>query len=166
MSFIISNTDSGNKFYSIIENRSSVSYGVITQGVLTGSEGSRINSLSIAFNFAFENYNNFFLGEGFAANRDWLKNKFSHEKLNQLAKGHIFNTFAAVIFHGGIIALILYLLFLFSLLRNIKLKYDFLLIFIYVHFVYSGLQSYYLWIFIFLFTNIIRPNLYQSTKNE
>lgn len=164
--FLFVNYITSNKLSFIINERVITSYDALVYGKLTGSEGARINSLPIAFNFAFESYNNFFFGEGFATNRDWLKNRFGHEKLNQFGEGHIFNTFSAVIFHGGIVALILYLFFLFSLFKNIKIKYDFLLIFIYVHFVYSGLQSYYLWMFIFLFNNIIRPNLYLSTKNE
>ena len=164
---LISNkTDFGNKMYSVIKERFIVSYEATSLGILTGSEGARINSLPVAFKFANENTSNFILGEGFARNRNWLKRNFSHISLNQYGVGHIFNTFAAVIFHGGIIALILYLLFLIKLFKNIKISKEFGLIFLYLHFVYSGLQSYYLWICIFLVINIVTPSIIQSKKND
>ena len=161
---IFSKTDFGNKFYSIIEERVIISYEAIALGNLTGSEGARINSLAVAFTFADENINNFILGEGFSRNRDWLKRKYADIPFNQFGEGHIFNTFAAVIFHGGIIALILYLLFLIKLFKNIKIPSEFILIFLYLHFVYSGLQSYYLWICIFLVINIVTPSFNQLKK--
>jgi|GEM_PF-6419324 len=165
-SLIINKTDYGNKIYSVIEERVSISFNAIALGVLTGSEGSRINSLPVAFMFANENTNNFILGEGFSRDRNWLKRNFGHIPLNQLGEGYIFNTFAAVVFHGGITALILYLLFLIKLFKNIKISSEFVLIFLYLHFVYSGLQSYYLWICIFLVINIVTPSLNQSKKND
>ena len=166
LSLVLSKTNSGNKFFSIIEERIKISYEAIAFGVLTGSEGSRINSLPIAFVFASENVNNFILGEGYSTNRNWLKTNFGNIPGNQFAEGHIFNTFAAVIFHGGITALILYLLFLLKLFKNIKISSEFILIFLYLHFVYSGLQSYYLWICIFLVINIFTPSFNQSKKND
>ena len=166
LSLILSKTDSGNKFYSIIEERVITSYEAIAFNVLTGSEGARINSLPVAFIFANENTNNFLIGEGYSTNRNWLKRNFGNVPGNQFGEGHIFNTFAAVVFHGGITALILYLLFLIKLFKNIKISSEFVLIFLYLHFVYSGLQSYYLWICIFLVINIVTPSLNQSKKND
>jgi hypothetical protein len=165
-SLITMQTDYGNKFYSIIEERVLISYEAITLDVFTGSEGSRINSLPIAFTFVNENTNNFILGEGFSRDRNWLKRKFERINLSQFRDGAIFNTFAAVIFHGGITALILYLLFLIKLFINIKLSQEFVLIFLYLHFTYSGLQSYFLWICIFLVINIYTPSLHKSKQNE
>ena len=85
LSLILSKSDFGNKFYHIIEERVIISYEAIAFSVLTGSEGSRINSLPVAFIFANENINNFILGEGFSRDRNWLKRNFGHIPLNQVA---------------------------------------------------------------------------------
>lgn len=156
--FIFSQTTLGKKLQSVVSERIEISYQAIAFGVLTGSEGSRINSLPVAINFAIENPKNFFFGEGYTY-RNWLKMKYGGDVLNQFGEGHIFNTFAAVIFHGGMIALIIYLLFIMKIFKSLKIDNSFVLIFLYIHFTYSGLQSYFLWMII-LFANI-----YSSKKS-
>lgn len=154
-------TKPGRKMSSVILERIEVSIEVVQSGVLTGSEGSRINSLPVAMDFAKESSKYFFLGEGYTY-RNWLKNKYGSQSLNQFADGHIFNTFAAVIFHGGMIALTIYLLFIFSIVKKFRISFDFVIIFLFVHFTYSGLQSYFLWMIIFL-ANIF-PNTSETVK--
>lgn len=165
LSLVLSKNNSANKFFNVIKERVIVSYEAVAFGLLTGSEGSRINSLPVAFIFANENTNNFILGEGYSTNRNWLKTNFGNVPGSQFAAGHIFNTFAAVIFHGGITALILYLVFLINLFKNIKIPFEFILIFLYVHFTYSGLQSYFLWTCAFFVINFLKPS-FSQIKNK
>lgn len=165
-SIIAIKTDFGNKFYSIIEERVIISYQAITLGILTGSEGARINSLPVALIFASENATNLIFGEGFSTDRIWLKNHFAHIPFNQFGEGHIFNTFAAIVFHGGVTALFLYIIFLRKLLKEFRISVEYSLTIIYLHFYYSGLQSYFLWIAIFLFINIADPIYHKIQRNE
>lgn len=157
-------TSQGRKVISVVSERIQVSIEVVKFGVLTGSEGARINSLPVAISFANESSKNFFLGEGYTY-RNWLKDKYGSDPLNQFAEGNVFNTFAAVIFHGGMIAIAIYLLFLFSVFKSLRISVTFIVIFLYVHFTYSGLQSYFLWMVIFLASLFAKPAK-QQTDNS
>lgn len=156
-------TSQGGKLSRVISERIQISINVVQSGILTGSEGARINSLPVALSFANESPKNFLFGEGYTY-RNWLKGKYGSESLNQFSEGHIFNTFAAVIFHGGMIAFAIYLLFLLNVFKSHRISITFIIIFLYVHFTYSGLQSYFLWMIIFL-GNIFSRETEQERNN-
>ena len=110
-----------------------------------GSEGSRVNSIIIMFEYFSTGVKEFLFGEGFTYYSNWLIERFGHDELYQFSDGQIFNTFASVGISTGAIGLFIYLIFLNSLRKSIYFNNMDILFFIMIHFLFSGLQGYFLW---------------------
>ena len=110
-----------------------------------GSEGSRVNSIIIMFEYFSTGVKEFLFGEGFTYYSNWLIERFGHDELYQFSDGQIFNTFASVGISTGAIGLFIYLIFLNSLRKSIYFNNMDILFFIMIHFLFSRLQGYFLW---------------------
>jgi hypothetical protein len=92
---------------------------VLKLGVLTGSEGSRVQSTLIMFDYVFnQDWVHVLIGEGYSNAEAWLRNQFSYlgEERASFARGHLHNMFSTVILSTGLVGLGIYMYFLVTIL--------------------------------------------------
>jgi len=119
---------------------------VILNNDLYGSEGSRLNSLYVMYEYLSSGtVTQFLFGEGFPYYADYLRRMFGSDPLLQYSDGAIFNTFAVVGISAGSIGLSIYLYLLNNIRKSKYIKTEYMIFFIILHFAYAGLQSYFLW---------------------
>ncbi len=131
----------------------------LEQGDLSGSEGSRINSLSVMFQYlAEQNPIKLLIGEGYSYYSEWLIDRFSGYPLIGYSRGQIFNAFAVIGISLGVIGLILYTIFFFSLAGSNDFKFYEILFHFIIQFSLAFFVGYLFWSVLMLikFKNIIK----------
>jgi hypothetical protein len=94
---------------------------VIQFGILVGSEGSRVQSTLIMFDYlANQDWLNVFIGEGYSNAERWLRENFTFLLGTQasFARGDLHNIFSTVTISTGVVGLGAYTYFLYSIFNQ------------------------------------------------
>ncbi|MFB6280317.1 MAG: hypothetical protein ABEK75_12495 [Salinibacter sp.] len=94
---------------------------VLQFGILTGSEGSRVQSTLIMFDYLFtQDWMHILIGEGYSNAEVWLRNNFAFlgEERASFARGDLHNMFSTITLSTGLVGLGLYVSFLCTIFRQ------------------------------------------------
>jgi hypothetical protein len=123
----------------LFASRLDVVIDVVTGGTLTGSEGSRANTIPVMIDYwSSQSWIHLFMGEGYANYSKWLVQEFGYlnPTLSSFARGQINNIFAAIGISTGVVGVLLYLGFLKSIFSRscIHLPASFIVTWLVMHF--------------------------------
>lgn len=124
---------------------------VIQLGAVAGSEGSRVQSTLILFEYlGRQDWGHFFFGEGYAQYDIWIQNRYGHlsEQITSLASGSLHNRFSVIGLSTGFIGLLIYIAFAAGLLfsRTRFIPFTISVTWIVAHFAIGSLIGGHLWI--------------------
>jgi len=134
-----------------------------------GSEGSRINSLTVLFKYYQDDSSSILFGEGYSNHENWLEKKFEGYRDGpsvSFARGAIHNVFGGIGISTGVIGLILYLNIFVAMYRNRIVDKDSLILLILIQFSYSQIVGYLIWgiMLMFRYKKMCLPEFSQSNK--
>lgn len=139
----------------------------LISGNISGSEGSRSNSIIVMLNYLRNaDFHSFFMGEGYGRYDKWLMQNFSgfNEAMVSYARGQINNTIAVVGISLGFVGLFIYLKFFFSLVKSKLLSQKALVLHLFIQFSFGFLVGYFFWGIILIFMLI--QNFNQEHKKN
>jgi hypothetical protein len=132
----------------LVVRRINDSFRAYEYGVLKGSEGSRINSTFIVFDYlASQDLWHALTGEGYANYDRWLVEKYWYldRGRSSFARGDLHNAFSVVGISTGLLGLLLYISFLSAIVRKYALPYLFALLWVVSHFSTGGIVKAQFW---------------------
>lgn len=108
---------------------------VLETGTLTGSEGGRIQSTLVAFDYWQEQDGwKVFMGEGYSHHNSWLVNTFWYlPEGSSFRRGDIHSIFSAVGIATGVVGYLTYILLVISIVRAFRLPLTFAALWILAH---------------------------------
>lgn len=117
-------------------------------GMVELSEGSRVNTINVMFDyFKKEGGGKALYGEGFSNHDKWLMNEYASysPRLVAYARGHINNIISVIGISSGIIGIIIYMMLLRGYVKNISIKKSSLLLLISINITIGFLIGNILW---------------------
>lgn len=129
-------------------------YEVIESGSLSGSAGTRLNSVRVPFTYwNTEGWDAILTGLGFGNIDQWLQNTYEDVENSSMSRGSVQNAFVYLGLSTGVVGLLLYLAFVFSAVspRSRNMPWIFFLLWLFTHFATAHLITYALFGYLYLY---------------
>lgn len=138
------------------------SFAAFESGNLSGSEGSRVNSIRVVFDYwEAKGIEGLLIGEGYGNIEPWLIETYRDEVWSSMARGGIDSQIVAMILSSGLIGLTVYLFLLYSVFRAFNFNSRTISIaslFLVSLFASGGLLLYWKWQLLFVLLSVTRLN--------